>query len=118
MEKRFPSQPAGYLFSRFGLLTMLAALLLAAWYGQVVIVVLLGLVLSAAGIAFFKQLDYSIFYSVVLWFVSHFIPPKSSYCLCSFLLNNCTQICIGRLLICLTEETGRWWPGTPTRTRY
>jgi uncharacterized protein (DUF58 family) len=51
MEKRFPSQPAGYLFSRFGVLTMLAALLLAAWYGQVVIVVLLGLVLSAAGLA-------------------------------------------------------------------
>jgi len=51
METRFSSQPAGYLLSRFGLLALLAGLLLAAWYGQVVIVVLLGLVLSAAGLA-------------------------------------------------------------------
>lgn len=51
METRFSSQPAGYLLSRPGLLALLAGLLLAAWYGQVVIVVLLGLVLSAAGLA-------------------------------------------------------------------
>lgn len=49
-EKRFSSQPAGYLLGKFGLLAMLTGLLLAAWYGQVVIVVLLGLVLSAAGL--------------------------------------------------------------------
>ena len=45
------SKPAGCLLSKFGLLVLLAGLLLAAWYGQVVIVVLLGLVLSAAGLA-------------------------------------------------------------------
>jgi len=50
-EKRFSPQPVGYLFGRFGLLVLLAGLLLAAWFGQVVIVVLLGLVLSAAGLA-------------------------------------------------------------------
>jgi len=32
-EKRFSSQPTGYLLGRFGLLTILAGLLLAAWYG-------------------------------------------------------------------------------------
>jgi uncharacterized protein (DUF58 family) len=36
---------------RFGLLAILAGLLLAAWYDQVVIVILLGLVLSAAGLS-------------------------------------------------------------------
>jgi uncharacterized protein (DUF58 family) len=51
MEARFSSQSAGYLLGRFGLLAVVAALLLAAWSGQVVIVILLGLVLSAAGIA-------------------------------------------------------------------
>ncbi len=49
--KRFSLEPAGYLLNRFGLLAALAGLLLAAWFGQVVIVVLLGLVLSAAGLA-------------------------------------------------------------------
>jgi uncharacterized protein (DUF58 family) len=44
-------RPTGHLLGRFGLLVVLACLLLAAWYGQVVIVVLLGLVLSAAGLA-------------------------------------------------------------------
>ena len=44
-------RPAGHLLGRFGLWALLAGLLLAAWYGQVVIVVLLGLVLSAAGLA-------------------------------------------------------------------
>jgi uncharacterized protein (DUF58 family) len=51
MEERFSSQPAGYLLSRFGLLIVLAGLLLAAWYGQVILVIVLGLVLSAAGIS-------------------------------------------------------------------
>lgn len=50
-EKQFSSQPAGYLLGRFGLLMILAGLLLAAWYGQVVIVIVLGLVLSAAGLS-------------------------------------------------------------------
>ncbi|HUT68320.1 MAG TPA: DUF58 domain-containing protein [Dehalococcoidales bacterium] len=53
MEERFSSQPVGYLFGRFGLLLVLAGLLLAAWYGQLVIVIVLGLVLSAAGISKF-----------------------------------------------------------------
>lgn len=42
---------AGYLISKFGLLFVLAGLFLAAWYGQVVIVILLCLVLSAAGLS-------------------------------------------------------------------
>ena len=44
-------QPAGYLLGKYGLWAVLAGLLLAAWYGQVVVVVLLGLVLAAAGLA-------------------------------------------------------------------
>lgn len=51
MERRVSSQPAGYLLSRWGLLVLFAFLLLAAWHRQPVIVVLLGLVLSAAGLA-------------------------------------------------------------------
>jgi len=51
MQERFSSQPAGYLLDRFGLITILAGLLIAAWYGQVVIVILLGLFLSAAGLS-------------------------------------------------------------------
>ncbi len=50
-EKWSSSQSTGYLLSRFGLLAILAGLLLAAWFGQVVIVILLGLVLSTAGLA-------------------------------------------------------------------
>jgi len=50
-ERRFSSQPAGYLLGRSGLLAVLAGLLLAAWYGEVVIVVVLGLFLSAAGLS-------------------------------------------------------------------
>lgn len=50
-QQRSPSQPVGYLFSRAGLLGLLAGLLLAAWYHQVVIVVLLGLLLSSASLA-------------------------------------------------------------------
>lgn len=48
---RFSSQPAGHLLGRSGLLAVLAGLLLAAWYGEVVIVVVLGLLLSAAGLS-------------------------------------------------------------------
>lgn len=51
MEKRFSSQQVGYLLGRFGLVAMLACLLLAAWNGQILIVIVLGLVLSAAGLA-------------------------------------------------------------------
>lgn len=48
---RFSSPPAGYLLGKFGLLAVLAALLLAIWYRQVVIVILLGVLLSAAGLS-------------------------------------------------------------------
>ncbi len=51
MEERFSSQPVGYLLGRFGLLFVLAGLLLAAWYGQLVIVIVLALVLSTAGLS-------------------------------------------------------------------
>jgi len=51
IEKGLSTQSAGYLLSKFGLLAMLAGLLLAAWYDQVVIVIVLGLVLSAAGLS-------------------------------------------------------------------
>lgn len=50
-EERLSSQSAGYLLGRFGLIAILAGLLLAAWNGQIVIVILLALVLSAAGLA-------------------------------------------------------------------
>lgn len=50
-EKRFASKPVGYLLSKVGLLVILAGLLLAAWFGQVVIVILLGLVISTAGLS-------------------------------------------------------------------
>ncbi len=43
--------PPGLLLSKVGLLVMLAGLLLAAWYGQVIIVIVLGLLLAAAGIS-------------------------------------------------------------------
>jgi len=50
-ERHSSSQPAGHLFGWFGLLVMLLVLLVAAWFGQVVVVILTGLVLSAAGLA-------------------------------------------------------------------
>ena len=50
-ESRFSSQPTGYLLGKFGLLAILAGLVLAAWYGQVIIVILLGLVLATAGLS-------------------------------------------------------------------
>ena len=43
--------PAGLLLNRFGLLIILAVLVLAAWAGQTVIVVLVGLVFAAAGLS-------------------------------------------------------------------
>ncbi|MDO8567274.1 MAG: DUF58 domain-containing protein [Dehalococcoidales bacterium] len=45
------SQPTGYLFSKFTLFVLLAFLLLAAWFSQIAIVVLLGLILSTAGVS-------------------------------------------------------------------
>ncbi len=50
-EKGFSLQPTGYLLSRFGLLALVILLVLAAWNGHVVIVILLGLALSAAGLS-------------------------------------------------------------------
>ena len=50
-EKGHSSEAVGYLLSRFGLIVLLGFLLIAAWNGQVVIVILLGLALSAAGLA-------------------------------------------------------------------
>jgi uncharacterized protein (DUF58 family) len=49
--RSFTSRSAGYLFGKFGLLLVLVGLILATWYGQVVIVLLLCLVLSAAGLS-------------------------------------------------------------------
>lgn len=51
MKNRFSLQPAGYLFGRFGLLALLVILLVAAWKGQALIVIFMGLALSAIGIA-------------------------------------------------------------------
>lgn len=50
-EKHFSSQPVGYLLSKFGIVAIVAGLVVAAWYGMIVVVVLLGLVLSAAGLS-------------------------------------------------------------------
>jgi len=50
-QNRFSSQPAGYLLGRFGLLLVLAGLVIAAWNGQTAIAILLGLVLSAAALS-------------------------------------------------------------------
>jgi uncharacterized protein (DUF58 family) len=50
-SKAFSLQPTGIFLSWFGLLVLLAGMLLAAWYGQVFIVILLGLILSAAALS-------------------------------------------------------------------
>jgi uncharacterized protein (DUF58 family) len=44
-------QSAGILLSRIGLLVMLALLLLAAWYGHLIVVIILGLLMSTAGLS-------------------------------------------------------------------
>ena len=49
-EKKAP-EIAGYLLSKYGLFAMLGVLLLAAWSGQLVVVILLGLALIATGAA-------------------------------------------------------------------
>jgi uncharacterized protein (DUF58 family) len=51
--QRISTHPAGILLSNFGLITAAILLLLAAWAGQTVIVILLGLGLAAAGLARF-----------------------------------------------------------------
>ena len=51
IKKRFSSHSAGFLLSRSGLLFLLAGLLVAARFGQIAIVIMLGMVLSAAGIS-------------------------------------------------------------------
>ncbi|MFC1945628.1 DUF58 domain-containing protein [Chloroflexota bacterium] len=43
--------PAGNLLSMAGLVTVLAGLLVAAWFGQTILVILLGLFLAAAGVS-------------------------------------------------------------------
>jgi uncharacterized protein (DUF58 family) len=48
---KFSTNSAGLLLNRFGLITILIILVLAAWAGQTVIVVLLGLVFASAGLA-------------------------------------------------------------------
>jgi uncharacterized protein (DUF58 family) len=51
MQEQFKTQPAGFLLNRFALIFMAACLLLAAWAGLLLIVVILGLLLSAAGLS-------------------------------------------------------------------
>jgi uncharacterized protein (DUF58 family) len=49
MEERFSSQPAGFLLSKIGLIILFGCLAIAAWNGQIVIVIVLGLLLATAG---------------------------------------------------------------------
>ena len=49
MEERFSSQPAGFLLSKIGLIVLFCCMLLAAWNGQIVITIILGLVMASAG---------------------------------------------------------------------
>ncbi len=50
-KRRLSSRPAGFLLGKLGLIILLSGLLLAAWNGQIIVVILLGLALSAAGMA-------------------------------------------------------------------
>ncbi len=50
-EKKTSTEPAGLLLSKFGLIAAAIILILAAWAGQTVIVILLGLALAAAGLS-------------------------------------------------------------------
>jgi uncharacterized protein (DUF58 family) len=49
MEERLPAQPAGFILSKIGLLILFCCMLFAAWNGQIVITVILGLVMASAG---------------------------------------------------------------------
>ena len=48
---RFSTEPAGYLLGRMGLIVLLVAFIFAAWHRQTAVAVMLGLVLSTAGIS-------------------------------------------------------------------
>ncbi|MDD4984904.1 MAG: DUF58 domain-containing protein [Dehalococcoidales bacterium] len=50
-ERLTTSQTTSYLLGKYSLIIMLTGLIIAAWNGKVLIVVLLGLILSAAGLA-------------------------------------------------------------------
>jgi uncharacterized protein (DUF58 family) len=50
-EKKTSTQPAGFLLNKFSLIILAVLVILAAWAGQTVIVILLGLILAAAGIS-------------------------------------------------------------------
>jgi uncharacterized protein (DUF58 family) len=50
-EKKVSTQPAGFLLNKFVLIAMGALLAAAAWAGQTVIVILLGLALASAGLS-------------------------------------------------------------------
>lgn len=50
-EKKNSTEPAGLLLGKFGLIIIAIILILAAWAGQTVIVILLGLALAAAGLS-------------------------------------------------------------------
>lgn len=49
--KHFPSEPGGIILNRFGLLILLAGILLAAWAHLTPIVILLGFVFAAVGLS-------------------------------------------------------------------
>ncbi|MDD5510156.1 MAG: DUF58 domain-containing protein [Dehalococcoidales bacterium] len=51
VERLITSQTTSYLLGKYSLIIMLTGLIIAAWNGKVLIVVLLGLILSAAGLA-------------------------------------------------------------------
>jgi uncharacterized protein (DUF58 family) len=51
LEKKTTTEPAGLLLNKFGIIAAAIILILAAWAGQTVIVILLGLALSAAGLS-------------------------------------------------------------------
>ena len=51
ISKIATTEPTGFILNRFGLVTLLVILLLAAWGGLTIMVILLGLVLAAAAMA-------------------------------------------------------------------
>lgn len=50
-DKQTSTQPAGFLLNKYVLIALAVLLLLAAWAGQTVIVIILGLCLSASGLS-------------------------------------------------------------------
>ena len=50
-KRRFSTKNTGYLLGKWGLIALLAVFLIAVWYRQTAIAVLLGLVLSTAGLS-------------------------------------------------------------------